>query len=300
MRAFLFSGQGSQKVDMAYPLLAKSKVAKKRYEEAADLVGYRLEALTEDELKTTKNTQLAVTIYSVSLWDALPPDTKQEAVLAGFSLGEYSALYASGVVSFPHLIDLILWRSQFMQDVIDNSEALGMAAVLGLSEDQVCAVLQEQEAKEHASSAVYAVNFNSPEQTVISGNKATIDKLKPAFLEAGAGRVLPLRVAGAFHTPFFVEAAKKLRAKASTIDFNSPRLPLYSNVTATQMTTPMSWPAYLETSLISPVYFTKELRQLEMDGVDEIVEVGPGKTLIGLSNKTVPAVKTTHAIDLLA
>lgn len=299
MRAFLFSGQGSQKVDMAAPLLAQSGIVRRQYKTAAELVGYTLDDLTANELAETKNTQLAVTVFSAALWDALPDEEKQDAVLAGFSLGEYTALYAAGVVSFADMIQLIIWRSQFMQEVIDRSEALGMAAVLGLDEKSVQAVLADQHASADPETAVYAVNYNSPEQTVISGAKATIEALKPAFLKAGAGRLLPLRVAGAFHTPFFAEAADKLKEKAATLSYKAPTLPLYSNLTGEKLAPSIEWPEYLKTTLVSPVYFTTELRRLESDGVRHMVEVGPGTTLIGLVKKTLPDMQTTHAIDLL-
>lgn len=299
MRAFLFSGQGSQKVDMAAPLLAQSGIVRRQYKTAAELVGYTLDDLTANELAETKNTQLAVTVYSAVLWDALPDEEKQDAVLAGFSLGEYTALYAAGVVSFADMIQLIIWRSQFMQEVIDRSEALGMAAVLGLDEESVQAVLDNKKAAADPETAVYAVNFNSPEQTVISGAKATIDALKPVLLEAGAGRILPLRVAGAFHTPYFAEAADKLKEKAETLSYEAPTLPLYSNLTGEKIEPSIEWPEYLKTTLVSPVYFTKELRRLESDGVRNMVEVGPGTTLIGLVKKTLPEMPTKHAIDLL-
>lgn len=299
MKAFLFSGQGTQKDNMASDLLGHAEAAA-LYEEATNLSGIEITRLVGNELAKTMNTQIAVSIYSAALWAAIPESNKQDAVLAGFSLGEYSALYAAGVVDLAGLVQLVLWRSEFMQAVIDRHDALGMTAILGLDAASIERVLTAQKANDDPAKAVYAVNYNSPEQTVISGHKATMEALAPHFKEAGAKRLIPLKVAGAFHSPYFADAAKRLEAKAQTLTFNKPKFPVYGNFLAARIPDHTDWPAYLSQGLTSPIYFTKELNQLAEDGINQMIEVGPGNTLIGLVKKTLPDMATEHASELLA
>lgn len=298
MRAFLFSGQGTQKDNMASDLLGHKRAAA-LYEKATNLSGIEIKGLVGNELSKTMNTQIAVSIYSAALWAAIPEAKKQDAVLAGFSLGEYSALFAAGVVDLAGLVQLVLWRSAFMQEVIDRHDALGMTAILGLDAASIERVLKEQGAAEDPAKAVYAVNYNSPEQTVISGYKATMEALAPHFKAAGAKRLIPLKVAGAFHSPYFADAAKQLETNARTLTFAKPQYPLYGNVLAARIPDDTDWPAYLSQGLISPIYFTKELHQLEGDGISQMIEVGPGNTLIGLVKKTLPEMTTQHASEFL-
>jgi len=299
VRAFLFSGQGSQKAGMADPLIAMSCDAARIYEQAESFSKINIRSLQAEELTKTVNTQLAVSVYSAALWSALPESERRSFVLAGFSLGEYSALYAAGVISLDALVQLILWRSRFMQAVIDRSDALGMAAVIGLDAAAVERVLKEADASANPAEAVYAVNFNSPVQTVISGATAMIERLKPPLKAAGAGRIVTLRVAGAFHSPYFQEAADRLCEQAAALTFSSPSHTLYSNLTAAPLPADTNWPEYLKKTLVSPVYFTDELRRLQADGVTGMVEVGPGKTLIGFADQTLTGMPAQHASALL-
>jgi [acyl-carrier-protein] S-malonyltransferase len=292
MRAFLFSGQGSQKEGMADECLALGSKAKYVYQAMSGASGYDIARFSAEDLQNTGKTQLAVIAYSLALWESIAESEKEGAVLAGFSLGEYTALGAAGVLPLDDLTQLIIDRGKAMEQASKAGVNPGMAAVLGLESEQIEEILADW-----SGPPVYAANYNSPTQTVISGEREAIESLTPRLRECGARRVLPIAVAGAFHSPYMEAAADELEAAARKLTFSVPRYPLYSNLDGNQLEADedFDWPKYLRTTLISPVRFVDELRKLRARGITSYVECGPGKTLQGLVNQTLQNVDVISA-----
>ena len=281
MNAYLFPGQGAQFPGMGKDLYDASPIAKNRFEQANELLGFSITEIMFGEdaeaLKQTRVTQPAIFLHSVSLSE-LMGDRFQPNAVAGHSLGEFSALVASKAMSFEDGLKLVAQRALAMQAACDEIPGT-MAAVLGLEDsiiEQVC---------KDTDGIVVAANYNCPGQLVISGEKQAIDLACVALKEAGAKRALPLPVGGAFHSPL-MEPAKVALAKAiESTQITSPICPIYQNVTAKGTTTARTIKSNLIEQLTAPVKWTQIVQQMLADGAVHFTEVGPGKVLQGLVKK---------------
>ncbi|MCH2199486.1 MAG: ACP S-malonyltransferase [Flavobacteriales bacterium] len=280
-KAFVFPGQGTQFPGMAKDLYDTLGAAKARFEQANDILGFRITDImfdgTEEELKQTKVTQPAIFLHSVilaeSMGDAFQPD-----MVAGHSLGEFSALVSAGAMKFEDGLKLVSARAQAMQRACEINPST-MAAILGLEDDVVESTCAE------IDGVVVAANYNCPGQLVISGSNEAVQKACEVFTEKGARRALLLPVGGAFHSPLMEPAREELEGAISATAFTSPVCPIYQNVTASAVTSPEEIQANLVKQLTAPVRWTQTMQQMIADGAGEAVEVGPGKVLQGLFKK---------------
>lgn len=288
--AFVFSGQGAQAPGMGKELYDCSAAAKAVFD-ACDAIrpGTSEQCFngTKEELTVTANTQPDMFAVEVAAAQALVEAGIQPDALAGFSLGEISALAFSGAVSLEDGFRLVCRRGELMQEA-SNAADSAMVAVVKLTPEKV-----EELAGQFDQ--VYPVNYNSPAQTVCAGLSSSMDGFKAAVKEAG-GRALPLKVSGAFHSPFMASAAEGLKQVLSGMAFSAPCCPLYSNVTALPYE-PGQFQELLERQVISPVRWQTIVENMVADGVDTFIEVGPGKTLAGLIAKINPDVKALNVED---
>ncbi len=279
MKSYLFPGQGAQSVEMAGELLASFPAARSFYEQARSVTGIDLENLSADQLGQTRFAQLAIVVHSVASLEkerSINPMTEPVA-MAGFSLGEYTSLYAGGVLDFTDLLRLVDARATRMQDAAERRPG-AMFAIIGLPNEQIEKVLEDY-------TDVFPVNYNYPGQLVIAGDVAAAEAAAEKLLETGAKRAHRLLTNGAFHTPHMKEAAAALRDFATGLRFSAPKTPLYSNVTAALIPADTDFPAYLEKHMVSPVRFTEEILRMRDDGYTDFIEVGPGRVLTGLVKK---------------
>jgi len=280
-KAYIFPGQGAQFVGMGQNLYEQNEEAKNLFEKANEILGFNITDImfngTDEELKQTKVTQPAIFLHSVILAKTLGDDFKPDMV-AGHSLGEFSALVAAGAMSFEDGLRLVAKRANAMQKATEL-EPSGMAAVLGL-EDQVvediCAKIDE---------VVVAANYNCPGQLVISGSIKGIDKACELLLEAGAKRALKLNVGGAFHSPLMESAKVELQEAIEAVEIKQPICPIYQNVDAKAYLDPVSIKKNLIDQLTGAVRWTQSVQNMIEDGASHFVEVGPGKVLQGLVKK---------------
>lgn len=286
MVAYVFPGQGSQSKGMGKDLWDANDTARLLFQQADDILGFPITKVmfegTDEELKQTKVTQPAIFIHSVisaRLIESFKPD-----MVAGHSLGEFSALVAAGVLTFEDGLQLVSKRAFAMQKACEAVPS-GMAAVLGYSSEQqvedICASV--------ANDVVVAANYNAPGQLVISGTLSAIDIAAERMKAAGIKRVIKLPVGGAFHSPLMAPAEEELKAAILNTTFSNPFCPVYQNVTATAVTQPDAIRTNLIKQLTAPVKWTQTIRQMLQDGADSFVEIGPGKVLTGLIDK----IKTT-------
>lgn len=277
--AYVFPGQGAQAVGMGKDLYDNNAEVRALFERANELLGFRITDLmfagTPEDLKQTKVTQPAVFLHSVAMATAL--GVEPEAV-AGHSLGEFSALVVSGALSFEEGLLLVAKRAMAMQQACEQVEGT-MAAVLGLSDEQVEAVCEATEG------VVVAANYNCPGQLVISGEKGAVEAACAKAKEAGARRALPLPVGGAFHSPLMEPAREELAAAIAAAEFQTPRCPIYQNVDAAPHTDPVEIKANLIAQLTAPVRWTQIVRRMVEDGCSHFTELGPGSVLQGLIRK---------------
>jgi [acyl-carrier-protein] S-malonyltransferase len=280
MKAYVFPGQGAQFTGMGKDLYEQSPVAKALFEQANEILGFRITDImfdgTAEELKETKVTQPAVFLHSVILAKTLP-DFAPEMV-AGHSLGEFSALVANGTLSFEDGLRLVSQRAMAMQKACELAPST-MAAVLGLDDaivEQICA---------ETEGVVVAANYNCPGQLVISGAVLAVEAACEALKAAGARRALVLPVGGAFHSPMMEPAREELAAAIEATVFSNPSCPVYQNVTASAVADPAEIKKNLIIQLTAPVKWTQSVQQMIADGATSFTEVGPGKVLAGLINK---------------
>jgi len=290
MKAYVFPGQGAQFTGMGKDLYDNSEVAKSLFEKANEILGFRITDImfegTAEELKETKVTQPAVFLHSVILSKTLSDFTPQ--MVAGHSLGEFSALVANGTLSFEDALRLVSKRAIAMQKACEITPST-MAAVLGL-EDQVV-----EEVCASIDGIVVAANYNCPGQLVISGEFSAVQKACEAMKEAGAKRALILPVGGAFHSPMMEPAREELAAAIEATTFSTPICPVYQNVTANAVSDPSEIKKNLIIQLTAPVKWTQSVQQMIKDGASTFTEVGPGKVLVGLVNKINREVETISA-----
>jgi [acyl-carrier-protein] S-malonyltransferase len=284
MKAIIFPGQGAQFPGMGKSLYEENPTAKALFEKANEQLGFRITDIlfegTEEELKQTKVTQPAIFLHSVILAKTTPnfaPD-----MVAGHSLGEFSALVANGVLSFEDGLGLVFQRALAMQEACEINPS-SMAAILGLEDqivEQICAGITEE--------IVVAANYNCPGQLVISGSTKGIEIACELLKAAGAKRALPLPVGGAFHSPLMEPAREKLQKAIEETQFNTPICPIYQNVSTTAVTDVAEIKANLIAQLTAPVKWTQSVQHMVADGATEFVECGPGKVLQGLVKKIHP------------
>ncbi|WP_107039189.1 ACP S-malonyltransferase [Brumimicrobium mesophilum] len=281
MKAYVFPGQGAQYIGMGKDLYETSPVAQELFKKANDILGFDITEImfngTDEQLKETKVTQPAIFLHSVILAKVLGDDFKPNMV-AGHSLGEFSALVANGVLSFEDGLKLVYQRALAMQDACE-AEPSTMAAILGLEDEKVEEICSE------IDEVVVAANYNCPGQLVISGSNKGIEIACEKAKEAGAKRALPLPVGGAFHSPLMEPAREKLEKAIKDTPFSEGVCPIYQNVTANAVSNLEEIKNNLIAQLTAPVRWTQTMQQMIADGCDEVIEVGPGKVLQGLFKK---------------
>ena len=285
-KAFVFPGQGAQFVGMGKDLYDNNPLAKDLFEKANDILGYRITDImfegTDEELKQTKVTQPAVFLHSVlTALFATPSDNPEEnkpQMMAGHSLGEFSALVVSGALSFEDGLRLVYARAMAMQKACEMAPST-MAAIIGLADEKVeeiCASINRE------GYVVIPANYNNPGQLVISGNIEAINEACAKLKEAGAKRALPLKVGGAFHSPLMQPAKDELQAAIEQTEFHEPMCPIYQNVDGRPHTKPEEIKQNLIAQLTSPVRWTQCVQSMIADGADDFTECGPGKALQGM------------------
>lgn len=280
MISYIFPGQGAQFVGMGKELYEGSSQAKELFERANDILGFRITDIMfsgeAEDLKQTKVTQPAVFLHSVILAKTL--ENFSPDMVAGHSLGEFSALVANQSLSFEDGLKLVSQRALAMQKACEMQPST-MAAVLGLEDavvEQVCS---------EVDGIVVAANYNCPGQLVISGSVEAVTIACEKMKEAGARRALMLPVGGAFHSPLMKPAEEELAAAIANTQFNTPTCPVYQNVTTTAVSSPEEIKKNLIAQLTAPVKWTQSVKQMIMDGATDFIEVGPGKVLQGLVKK---------------
>ena len=291
MNAYIFPGQGAQFTGMGLDLYENSPLAQELFEKANDILGFHITDImfegSAEDLKETKVTQPAIFLHSVILAKTLGDNFKPDMV-AGHSLGEFSALVATGALTFEDGLKLVSQRAQAMQKACELQPST-MAAVLGLEDksvEKICATIE---------GVVVPANYNCPGQLVISGDVEAINKACEALKEEGARRALVLPVGGAFHSPLMEPAREELASAIENTTFTNPNCPIYQNVTASAITDANEIKANLISQLTAPVRWTQSIQQMIEDGALHFTEVGPGKVLQGLVKKIHREAETASA-----
>ena len=291
MKAYVFPGQGAQFTGMGKDLYEQSELARSMFAKANDILGFDIQQImfegSEEALKQTNVTQPAIFLHSTILAACLG-DSFQPDMVAGHSLGEFSALVANKTLSFEDGLRLVAQRAAAMQKACEL-EPSTMAAILGLEDEVVERICSE------IDGVVVAANYNCPGQLVISGSLAAVEAACAALTEAGAKRALVLQVGGAFHSPLMEPAREELAAAIEATHFATPSCPVYQNVNAQAVTDPAQIKANLVTQLTGAVRWTQIMQNMLADGCSEVIEVGPGKVLQGLFKKVDREIPTASA-----
>ncbi len=289
MKVFVFPGQGAQFIGMGKQLYTDNQIAHDLFEKANNLLGFRITDTmfsgTEEELKQTKVTQPAIFLHSVILAQTLGNEIKPDMV-AGHSLGEFSALVVNKCLSFEDGLLLVSKRAMAMQKACEKAEST-MAVVLGLDDETVVEIC-----KSIANEIVIAANFNCPGQIALSGSPKGIELCSELLMAKGAKRVLPLKVSGAFHSPFMEPARLELAEAIEKTHFEKPICPVYQNFTAKPSSDISLIKQNLTAQLTAPVLWTQSVRNMLADGATSFTEFGPGTVLQGLIKKIAPEVET--------
>ena len=284
--AFVFPGQGAQKVGMCRDFYDNYACAKTVFEEADKALGFSISKMCfegpEEDLRLTRFTQPAILTCSVAALAVMREHGLECEIAGGHSLGEYSALVAAGVISLQDAVVAVNKRGQFMQEAVPVGEG-AMAAVMGLEPDKIVEVCQQVE--KAYGEAVQAVNFNCPGQVVIAGATKAVEKATEALKAAGARRAVPLPVSAPFHSTLMKPAAERLKEVLDKIEFRDAKFPVVANVTAEPVVKAEEIRALLVKQAASPVKWEMSMRNMIRDGIDTYVEVGPGKTLTGFTRK---------------
>ena len=284
MKAFVFPGQGAQFTGMGKDLYENSALAKELFEKANEILGYRITDImfegSDEDLRQTKVTQPAVFLHSV-ISALCMGDKFQPEMVAGHSLGEFSALVASGALSFEDGLKLVYARAMAMQKACEAQPST-MAAIIALADEKVEEICETITSE---GNVVVPANYNCPGQIVISGSMEGIEKACEQMKSAGAKRALPLKVGGAFHSPLMNPAKVELEAAINTTEFHTPKCPIYQNVDALPHTDPSEIKANLVAQLTASVRWTQTVKNMLADGADEFTECGPGAVLQGLIKK---------------
>jgi len=291
LKAYIFPGQGAQFVGMGKNIYDESEYARGLFEQANEILGFRITDImfngTDEDLKQTNVTQPAIFLHSVVLAKALG-DRFQPQMVAGHSLGEFSALVSAGALSFEDGIRLVAARANAMQKACEIQPST-MAAILGLDDFTV------EDICERVSDVVVPANYNCPGQLVISGTIAGVDHACELLLAAGAKRALKLNVGGAFHSPLMESAKKELESAIVATEIKSPVCPVYQNIDAKPYTDAAHIKANLIAQLTGPVKWTQTMQRMLQDGATQFIEVGPGNVLQGLVKKVDRAMQTESA-----
>lgn len=292
--AFLFPGQGAQTIGMCKDIYDKYDEAKMVYKEASNILGIDIEkicfSVSEEELNKTKNTQLAILVTSLAICKVLQKYGIEPDVCAGLSLGEYTALIKSGILSFKDGLNLVKFRGKVMEE--ESSDEYMMAAVIGLDSkaiEDVCDCVDD---------FIVPANYNYLFQTVVTGKRDVINYAVNIFKEKGAKRVIPLNTSGPFHTERLENASKKLKNKLLKVKFNNGNIKVLKNIDATEYDKNSDFAQILSKHMIKPVRMDKIIRKLQSDNVDLYVEVGPGKALGGFVKKELKDANVISVNDL--
>ncbi len=276
MNAFLFPGQGSQKVGMGHALFEKSDAARQLFAQANEILGYDLQALCfdgpQEDLTDTRHAQPALLTVGVLHWQEAQSAGITAQMVAGHSLGEYTALVAAGALNFEDALRLVQKRAELMAKAPHGA----MAAIIGLADDKVLEVLQ------NAAGTVVAANFNSPGQVVISGETSAVENAMHAAKSAGAKMTVKLQVSGAFHSPLMHEAGAQMSRLIDAAPFQDAQIPVYQNTTARPATAAGDLKAALRDQMTNPVRWTQTIQNMIADGAGQFYELGPGNVLAGL------------------
>lgn len=294
--AFVFPGQGSQKIGMLADLATQYPIVTQTFAEASQVLGYDLWDLvqngTQDDINLTERTQPLLLTASVAVWRVWQEKNGvQPALVSGHSLGEWSALVCAGVVAFGDAVKLVQQRGKFMQEAVPAGQG-AMAAIIGLDDALIIEACKNAEQGE----VVSAVNFNSPGQVVIAGTAAAVERASVLCKEAGAKRALPLPVSAPFHTSLMRPAADRLAEQIAATQFNAPQIPVVHNVTAQTEANPEKIKALMIEQIYSAVRWVECVDTISKSGINITVECGPGKVLSGL-NKRINSELTTFSIE---
>ncbi|KGK21169.1 ACP S-malonyltransferase [Vibrio navarrensis] len=296
--AIVFPGQGSQAVGMLAELGEQYDIVKETFAQASEALGYDLWSLVQngpaEDLNQTFRTQPALLASSVAIWRIWQQlGLAQPANLAGHSLGEYSALVCAGVIDFKQAIKLVELRGQLMQEAVPAGTG-AMYAIIGLDDDAIAKACEEAAQGE----VVSPVNFNSPGQVVIAGSKDAVERAGVLCKEAGAKRALPLPVSVPSHCALMKPAADKLAVALEALEFNAPQLPVINNVDVVAETDPVKIKDALVRQLYSPVRWTESVELMSNQGVEKLLEMGPGKVLTGLTKRIVKSLEAAAVNDM--